>query len=256
VDSSNTFFIDYIPPRGTVDQHLRLFAIPDAAARNHTITVSFVYEDMEANPFDSTANIGVNVRQLSRLDLGQVSVQEFVQLGVPVHVNFNFSNTGRSTLRNLRIRFEGEGIDGSNADDNFGNMQGGEFNFFFGSFAPVEPGPTTVRLVATFDDDMDEPHEIVKEFPIEVMGGFGGGGDFGERPGMDGGFDMFPGFEEEGEGNWWTGDTLWTSLWFWGVCVLGVLVITGGIVVIVAVKKGGRSDEDRYLGNFGDDDDF
>ncbi|MCL2397877.1 MAG: hypothetical protein FWC93_07430 [Defluviitaleaceae bacterium] len=249
VESSNTFFIDHIPPRGTYEQHLRLFAIPDAASRNHTITVSFAYEDMDGNEFTASTDIGVNVRQQPQLNLDNVSIQDVATLGSRVNISFNVQNTGRSTLHNLRIRFEGEGIDAGDADRIFGRMEGGMFDNFWGSFFPMVPGQTTVRMIYSFNDDMQVLHEGYQEFPLYVMGGFdewNGGGDW-DRPGWD---------DPWGEGEGSEG-SLWSSPWFWAACGGGLLLVAGGTIAGVAIKRrknGVDFDLDDY--SFDDVDEF
>jgi len=255
VGASNTIFIDYIPPGGTIDHHLRLFAIPDAAPGNHTITVRFDYEDAEANPFSAEENIGINVRQQSRLELIGVNIQEFASVGEHVMVMFQVMNAGRTQLHNLRVWVEGDGIDGANASEIFQNFTGGAFNMFWGSFVPWQEGPITARVMASFEDAMGELHEITYEFPMQIMGGGGGdfGGDFGDfdRPGFGDPWGD-PWGDEDGEGGfvaWFTG--LWTNPWFLGGG--GVVVAAGGITAIALVTRRKRN---REMAEFGRDDDF
>ena len=258
VGASNTIFIDYIPPRGTIEHNLRLFAIPDAAPGNHTITVSFDYEDMEARPFTAEELIGVNVRQQSRLELIGVNIQEFASVGENVLVMFQVMNAGRTQLHNLRVWIEGDGIDGASASEIFQNFTGGAFNMFWGSFVPWQEGPITAYVKASFEDAMGELHEIVYEFPMQIMGGFGGdfGGDFGfgdfDRPGFGGPWDD-PWGEDDDEGGfiaWFTG--LWTNPWFLGGG--GVVVAAGGITAAALVTRRRRNREMSEFDN--DDDDF
>jgi len=243
VDSSNTFFIDSIPPRGTYEHHLRLFAIPDAAPRNHVITINFEYEDAEGNPFDATANIGVNVRQQSRLELSIMpGIPTMVMQGDRVDTNVTALNAGRSTLFNLRVRLEGEGI--TPTEEVFGNVQSGHMNNFWANFFATEPGPTMVHLIATFEDEMGEAHEIVQSFDMEVlgMGGFDedwGGGDFDRWPDGGGDFGMWP---EDGMG----GDGLFSGLLMWIAIGGGVLIVAGGTVLTVVLIKRRKKHDNNF----------
>ena len=169
VGTSNTFFIDQIPPRGESHHHIRMFVIPDAIPRNHTVTITFEYEDLDGNEFRATEEIGVNVQQVSRLELGQIAMAEMVNIWEPVQTSFTVHNTGRVTLYNLRVRIEGEGIDGSQAEQIFGNFTSGQFNEFWGMFVPTMGGQTTVRVVATYNDAMGITHEMVEELDLYVM---------------------------------------------------------------------------------------
>ncbi|MCU6396737.1 hypothetical protein KW820_22680, partial [Enterobacter quasiroggenkampii] len=40
VDSSNTFYIESIPAKGTIEKKLKFFTVPDAKAKNYTITAN------------------------------------------------------------------------------------------------------------------------------------------------------------------------------------------------------------------------
>ena len=227
VGMSNTFFVDNIAQRGEITQHLRLFAIPDAAARNHVISISFEYEDADGNPFTATENIGVNVRQVSRLELGQIMIPEFMEVNQTLQQSFTVFNTGRSTLHNLRVRIEGESINATDGDIIFGNLDGGDHEWFFGSFVPIESGPTEIRVLATFEDDMGEPHEILQTFPTFINDPFENmldddiiwdNGDF---------------FFENGTINNGT-NNIFTNVWFYIVTVIGALVVA---LAILFVKK-------------------
>ena len=58
VDSSNTFYIDSIPPKGRVEKTITMFTIPDAIAKTHTITANFEYEDNEGTELKDIELIG------------------------------------------------------------------------------------------------------------------------------------------------------------------------------------------------------
>lgn len=203
---------------------MRMFAVPNAEARNHIITISFEYEDAQGNPFTAVENIGVNVQQISRLELGQAMIPDSVSVGEPIDMNFNVQNTGRVTLYNLRIRVEADGWDTSGADRVIGHFTSGSFDFYFGRIIPQTPGDHVVTLVASYHDVMDVLHEIREDFHIHVFDWGGGMDDFPMWD--DGDWPMWDdpwGMEEEGEG-------LLTNPWFWGG--------TGGVGLVGAGAGG------------------
>jgi len=251
VDSSNTFFIDSIPPRGIYQHNMRLFAIPDAAPRNHVITINFEYEDEDGNPFEATESIGVNVRQQSRLELSMMpGIPTMVMEGDRIDVSVTALNAGRSTLFNLRVRLEGEGI--TPTEEVFGNVQSGNMNNFWANFFATQPGPTVVYLVANFEDEMGEAHEIVQTFDMEVMG-FGGGDfdDFDRDFVFDGGGD-FPGMWDENGWGYGEDGSIWTNIWFWLGAGGGVVVVVGAVILLVRRKK--KRDKEFELDDNDDDD--
>ncbi|MCL2415805.1 MAG: hypothetical protein FWD01_03230, partial [Defluviitaleaceae bacterium] len=240
VNASNTFFVNEIAPRQTYDHHVRLYAIPIANPRNHTITVTFQYEDDEGNAITGTTNIGVNVRQTSRLDLGQIALQDTGFVGEQIWVTFDVHNTGRSTLYNLRVYMEGEGIETSSASQIFGNFQSGNWDMFWGNITPMEPGDTTVRIIATYDDELGESYEITEEFNISIIEmdwsqGFGGSGGM-----ITGGGNPFgdPFGEGEQQGGFWSNFLF--GLWFW--IAVGVVVIGGGVAAFFIIRKKRKKD--------------
>ena len=244
VGASNTFHIQEILPRATYDHHMRLFAIPDATAMNHIISFRFDYEDDTASPLEATEDIGVNVRQVARLDIGDANIPTDMMLGFPQQISFNVHNISRSNLYNVRVRFEGEGINATNADEIFGNMQPGHFGNFWGSITAEMPGPTTVYMVATFEDAMAEQHEMRIPYIVNVMGGMGGdfgGGDFGLPPigGPDFGFGPDPWGEEESEG-----------IQTWLIVVISVAVVGIGTLSFFLIRR-----HLKRRGQFEDDDD-
>ena len=238
VNASNTFFIENIHPRGEVVHHLRLFTIPDAAAQNHVISITFDYYDMEGNSFQTSEDIGINVRQVSRLELGQANVPEFATVNQFMQQQFNVVNTGRSTLHNLRVRFEGEGFDTSQADEFFGNLQGGNAEFFWGSIIPVQGGDLTLYLIASFEDELGELHEIIQSFNLWVD-------DPWVNMGSDDDF-FFPGGDDiwfdDGFGGDWEEPTEGLQSWHYAVIgVVGTALAFGIAILVIRKKKRGPS---------------
>ena len=108
VDSSNTFYIDSIPPKGRVEKTITMFTIPDAVAKTHTITAHFEYEDSEGNPLEDKELIGVPVIQQSKLDTSELTLYPDTMVGQPTPVSLEFYNTGKVTLYNLMVKLEGD----------------------------------------------------------------------------------------------------------------------------------------------------
>ncbi|MDR2168135.1 MAG: hypothetical protein LBE35_09855, partial [Clostridiales bacterium] len=203
-------------------------------------------------------NISVNVRQISTLEIGDIFIADFQQVGASIWLNFSVHNTSRSQIWNARVRFEGDAFDTSNADEPFGNMGAGFASFFMGTVTPLEPGFHTLYMVATFEDTMAEVHEIRRAFEINV----GGGGFPGEGfPGEGGDFPGMPGRPGEGMENpecpechnWFTivdGECMicgWTeggsffadNLWIF-IVGGGILIVAGGIITPLLIIRAKR----------------
>ena len=243
VDSSNTFYIDSIAPKGEAQQHLRMYTVPDALPKNYILTITFEYEDEDGTQFNATEEIGVNVQQNARLELGDVYMPLDVFLNESVFVSFTLQNRGKVTLSNLKIKMEGEGIEAPNSEVIFGNFLPGGYDYYDGSFFPTVEGPQEVRIVITYDNDMMVPVEIIEKYTINVMPGydFGGeypGGDFpgGEYPGG--------GMEEQKEGIWTKivnfvkTPTVWIGVGI-GAVVVGLAIGIPALVIRARRKKEG-----------------
>ena len=95
VNSSNTFYFDSIRPKGTVNKALRLYVVPEAQPKTYTLTVNFEYEDAKGAEYTATELLGINVKQMTELQIDDFSIPEQVEQGMPVTVGFSYYNTGK-----------------------------------------------------------------------------------------------------------------------------------------------------------------
>jgi len=193
VNSSNTFFIDYIEPKGTFEKQLKFYTVPDAPPKNYTLTANIEYEDEDGNAYTATELIGVPVVQQTRLETSDLSVppQAFSGQGFPVFLEFY--NMGKTTLYNLMVKIEGN-FQTQDANYFVGNFEPGRSDYYNGMVIPTEPGDAAGAVVFAYDDAAGEHVEVRKEFSFTVqemvmeMGPeFGPDGKpiNGERPGME-----------------------------------------------------------------------
>ena len=107
VETSNTFYIENIPPKGRVEKSIKMFTVPDAKAKTYTVVANFEYEDAKAKEYTATELIGVPVVQKSKLDIGQLNIAGEMYQNEGSPLNVEFYNTGKVTLYNLMVRVEG-----------------------------------------------------------------------------------------------------------------------------------------------------
>ena len=168
VESSNTFYFDSIPAKGTVDKNLRLYVVPEAQPKTYTLTVNFEYEDSEGKEYKATELLGINVKQVTQLQVDEFSVPEMVQMHEPINVSFSYYNTGKVTLNNVMIKIEGE-VDTPVRNTYIGNMESGDSNYFEASFIPTTSGEIPVSVVVSYEDAAGEPLEERKDLVLNVM---------------------------------------------------------------------------------------
>lgn len=167
VNSSNTFYFDDIPAKGKVQKNLRLFVVPDAQPKTYTLTVNFEYEDMKGNEFTATELLGINVKQVSELEIDEFELPSDVEQGMPVSVSFNYYNKGKVTLNNVMIRIEGD-VESSTKNTYVGNMESGSGEYYEGEFYANTIGEVPVSIVITYDDPSGETQEVRRDFTINV----------------------------------------------------------------------------------------
>lgn len=169
VDGSNTFYIAHIAPGGTASKDFRMYAIPNADPRAYTISVDFEYQDADYNKYDANEIIGVTVKQTTKLDTGNIMVPDEAFVLQPVFVNFNLMNTGKSTLNNLTVEIQGEGLDVSRSFMYFGSLNKSGSSYYDGEITPQMPGMLNGKIIITYEDDSGEVTTIDRSFVMNVM---------------------------------------------------------------------------------------
>lgn len=167
VNSSNTFYFDSIAPKGTVDKALRLYVVPEAQPKTYTLTVNFEYEDSKGQEYTATELLGINVKQVTELQIDEFSVPDTVELYQPVTIAFSYYNTGKVSLSNLMIQVEGD-VDCANKNTFIGNMDSGYSDYFETTFSPNSVGEVPVTIILSYEDPSGETVEIRKELLLNV----------------------------------------------------------------------------------------
>ena len=180
VDSSNTFYIDRIDPKAEVDEHIRLYTLPDASPKNYIIKVRFEYEDADNNTYEAEESVGINVKQITRLDTSEINIDQWGAMYQPIYVNFEFYNTGKVTLSNLMIKVEGN-FEANQSSVYYGSFSPSSTDYYDNQIMPTEAGLQEGAIVITYEDDTGEVIEERKEFSVEVSEPMDMGGDRGMR---------------------------------------------------------------------------
>lgn len=222
VDSSNTFYIDSIPPKGRVEKRITMFTVPDAAAKTYTLTANFEYEDSAATPFTATELIGVPVIQISKLETGEVGYSPEAYIGQSTPISLEFFNTGKVTLYNMMVKIIGD-FQTENGQLYIGNFTSGSSEYFEGYVIPSAPGELNGELVFSYEDSTGQEQEIRKDFSLNVV-------DMPIQPEFPGGM---PPMEEVPSSGGIMG--ILKSMLFW--TILAIIAVITGIVVLKKKKK-------------------
>lgn len=167
VNSSNTFYISYIEPGGTVQKSISLTTVPTTAAKNYTVVANFEYEDKDGNEYTAKELIGVPIAQKTRLQTGEIAVPQEAFVGSPIDTTIEFYNTGKDTLYNLIVKLEGD-FQSEHKQQYVGNFQSGSSDSFNVSFTTMKPGENTGKILFTYEDSTGKEQTMEKPFVVRV----------------------------------------------------------------------------------------
>ncbi len=167
VDSSNTFYFDAIGPKGTAQKQLRLYVVPEAQPKTYTLTVNFEYEDSAGKEYTATELLGINVKQVTELQVDDFAVPDMVEMYSPVTVSFGYYNTGKVKLNNVMVKVEGD-VECQNKNTYIGNLDSGASEYFETSFTPLTAGEVPVSIIVSYEDATGEVKEERRDFVLNV----------------------------------------------------------------------------------------
>lgn len=237
VDSANSFFIDYINPEDTASVSIKLKTKPEAAVKMYNMTFTGEYEDMngvsydeKGNPYKSEELISLNVRQEARLQIPDFKLPPDAMVGIPIPLDIEFYNLGKSSLYNTVVKIVSEDFEKDPGEYFVGNFEAAKSDIFSTKLIPLKDGELKGKLVFTFEDEAGNPSEISRDFSINVMdvgeGGLPPKDDLVVPPGdLDGIGDM-PELDENGNP---------ISGGFSPIMIVGIVVVL--LVIFVVLYK-------------------
>lgn len=171
VNASNTFFIENIPPQGESTHSLKLFAVPDADPKTYPIIVNFEYEDSKANPIESTELVGINVKQQTNLDIDNFVVEEYGFVGEPINIAFDFFNTGKVKLSNVKVELESssDNVQTVGSSIYIGEFSSGDIEYYEGNFIINDVGNYEISAIVSFNDDTGNQLQESRSFVVNVQ---------------------------------------------------------------------------------------
>ncbi|MDD2401788.1 MAG: hypothetical protein PHI90_05510 [Clostridia bacterium] len=238
VNSSNSFYIDYIPGKTVIQKNIDLYVDPNASAKTYIVPVDIKYEDRQGETLTCEELVNIPVTQECKLEVLSVDVASQGFVGQPVPIAAEFVNVGKAVLGNFIITMEGD----FNKEDStyyVGNLDIGVSDFYQGTIISQEEGALEGKLVFAYIDNNNKEVRVEKPFSIEI-------GSNAEPPqGMDGkvgpdGF-MEPGMPMNGEPD--SGGGFVNTLKTKWLTILLVLVVLFEAIYIIRVKRKKASEE-------------
>ncbi len=230
VDSSSSFFVEYLGRQEMMTIPLKFKTKMDASVKVYNLTLTMEYEDGEGNAYDSQEQpykeiekLGIQVSQPVRLELSEPVIPFDAAIGVPSDIEMEFFNMGKSTMHNMMVKLEGNfQVQGSNYF--VGNFESGRSEYFSATVIPEEEGEAVGKLIFEYEDALGNIEKVEQDINFFVSAGGEMDGEYtdgefsGEFP--DG---EFPGEETPVESDWKT--------------AIGTFVALGIIAAIVWYRK-------------------
>ncbi|MDR1620176.1 MAG: hypothetical protein LBS18_05900 [Clostridiales bacterium] len=166
---SNTLYIDKIGAGDMVERTVQMQASAEAEPKSYKLSVGFGYESAKTlKSYEAISNISLPVRQRIRMRIDEPILEPQAMLGQSTYVYINIYNMGNSTVRNLMIDVEGEGL---RMEETYfgGNLSSGQSApADFGIIADTA-GEIQGKIIITYEDAMQEVYTAEKPFTLTVM---------------------------------------------------------------------------------------
>ncbi len=226
---SNTLYVENISADGTVDISIEMTAKADLSQKPYAIAVNMAYEDSKYSPFTASANVSIPVLQEPKFDIGSMEVlPESISVGGQTNVMFSIFNTGKTTLYNVQVKFEGDSISGG--ETFIGKIEPGATGnvdtMVTGEMETMDEG--IVKAVVYYEDESGVTYTKEEEFNLYVSPAFEDDMMFE---------DFMMGEEEQGGPKWIT----------IVIIVVILLVVVGIVVTVIVLKKRKKKKEQLEL---------
>ena len=169
VAGSSTIYVENIPAGGTTDLVIDMKAKADLAQKPYVLNIDMKYEDEQLKEFTASSSVSIPVYQEARYEISEPEVMpSSIDVGSESNVMFSIYNTGKTTLYNVSVRFEGDSISGGEAF--VGNIQSGGTGNVDTMLTGV--APTTddgiIKAIISFEDNETNKTEVEKELTLYV----------------------------------------------------------------------------------------
>jgi hypothetical protein len=185
-----------------------------------------------------TAHVSIPIKQEAKIDTGSADVMpESIAVGDQSNVMFSVYNTGKTTLYNVKVTFEGDTVDdGITYLGNISPGATGNVDTMVTGTAPDETGEGIVKAVITYEDESGNESRFEKDISLYVY----------EESYDDNYEDYYPmdEYEEPQSEGLSTGAIV-------GIIVVIVVVVV--VIIVIVVKKKKKRKAEMDLIDDGDD---
>lgn len=167
VDSSNTFYIDKIPGKTTVQRDIALYVDPNAQAKTYNVPIEIVYEHSNGKDNKVDERINIPVTQDCKFEILSTEIPKTASVGMPVPIAAEFVNVGKVDLTNFMVNLEGE-FPKENGTYYIGNLEKGMSDYYQAMAIPEEEGDLKGAIVFSYTDNNNQEVRVEEPFTIKV----------------------------------------------------------------------------------------
>ena len=218
---SNTAYISSIGKNATTDLSIEMTAKSDLSQKPYQLDVTMDYEDDAYTAYTSTADVSIPIHQAAKFELSTPEIlPATISVGNEADIMFSIYNTGKTTLYNVQVKFEGDSITGG--ESFIGKIEAGGTGtvdaLVTGQAATKDDG--TIKAVITYEDESGNESSYEQEMTLMVTE------DMGVSDYND--WDM-----EEVEYDDSTGSSKKAVI----ITLIGVVLLTIAVVIEILLKK-------------------
>lgn len=169
VSGSSTVYLENIAAGGTKDIFIELNARADLVQKPYSVSLSMKYEDSSAVQYEGQSSLAIPVKQEARFEFSEIQVSpDTVMVGEETNITCSLYNLGRVKMYNVKVRFEGDGIEGQELF--LGNLDSGSTGTIDGIVTAVAESydESNCRLVLTYEDDAGNVSTVEQKFTMMV----------------------------------------------------------------------------------------
>ena len=170
VSGSSSVYLDKIPADGTKDISIDLNSRADLVQKPYSITMTMKYEDGNATQFEGESSLAIPVAQEARFEFSEIQVApDTVSVGEEANITSNLYNLGRVKLYNVKVKFEGDAIEGQ--EQFIGNLDSGATGMIDGIVTAVAEAydESNCKLIMTYEDDAGNVSTVEQPFTMTVI---------------------------------------------------------------------------------------
>lgn len=232
---SSSVYAERIGQGQTYDMSIEMEAKSDLSQKPYVLTVNMKYDTEDQINLSDSAHVSIPIKQESKLDTGAAEVMpDSIEVGSQSNVMFSIFNTGKTTLYNVKVNYEGETIDaGITYLGNLAPGATGNVDSMITGIA-ADTGEGSVKAVITYEDEAGNETRFEKDITLYVYEtNYDDNMIMEEYPPED--------MEMEPEKN---GLPLWAMI---GIPVALIVVVAVIATVIVKKRKAKKHKEDMDL---------